>query len=364
MTSDGLYIGLMSGTSADGIDAVLVEFTESGFSLHATHNAPFTADFRQSLQQLMLAANCSLTTLGQLHQQLAQHYAAAVNTLITKADVNPQDIIAIGSHGQTVRHEPPSMATTAFSLQLGDPSTLAYLTGINVVADFRQADIAAGGEGAPLAAAFHHYAFGGQAGTAVLNLGGIANLTRLQDPLIAYDTGPASTLMDAWIQRHQNQPYDNNGDWARSGTANTQLLEQLLQHPYFADSPPKSTGFETFNIHWLEQQLAQIGPTIAPVDVQATLLELTVQTVCRDLQGITQLRVCGGGACNGYLLQRLQETSGINVSSTAVAGIAPQWMEACAFAWLARQYCRQQPGNITSVTGAGKPCILGGLYRC
>jgi anhydro-N-acetylmuramic acid kinase len=366
-----LYIGLMSGTSMDAIDAVLVDFAQ-GMRLRGTHSVPLPSELRQRLEALTQPGADEIERLGRLDVELGRLFADAAEGVLQSSGHHATQIRAIGSHGQTVRHRPQGDAP--FTLQIGDPNTIAEHTGICVVADFRRRDMAAGGQGAPLVPAFHVGMFGhAQQNRIVLNLGGIANVTVLPagQPKRAYgfDTGPANTLMDVWIQRHRQQPYDANGAWAASGKVHAALLEALLAHDYFSRPAPKSTGREDFHLAWLETQLARLLSAISiPIeDVQATLLELTAVSVAQAIQQTTltggELLLCGGGAHNTTLWQRLQNLlPGWTLHSTADFGLAPDWVEATAFAWLARQTLRGQPSNLPAVTGAAGLRVLGGIY--
>lgn len=361
------FIGLMSGTSMDALDATLVDFSSSNPALIATHNQPLDDELRQELLALAKAGSNELDRLAQLDVRLGRLNAQLCLQLLEKAGIKSSEVHAIGSHGQTVRHAPG--ATTPYTLQIGDPNTIAQLTGITTVADFRRRDLVVGGQGAPLVPAFHQELFrSSEKNRVILNIGGIANITVLpaapSQPAFGFDTGPGNMLMDAWIQLHQQQPYDENGSWARSGTVDAELLNQLLGDPYLSLSPPKSTGREQYNLHWLEQQMRGDHQ---PADVQATLCELTAASIAAALTKFTkqteEVFVCGGGARNGYLMERINcYLEGCRLSSTAELGIDPQWVEAMAFAWLARQTLRGLPGNLPAVTGATKPVILGGIY--
>lgn len=368
--SEALYIGLMSGTSLDGIDAALVNISNEGNTielLHATES-PIEATLKSELQKLCAPAENEIVRSGQASIEIAIAFSAAVKNLLKAANISAKQIAAIGSHGQTIRHHPE--AAFPFTVQIGDPSTIAELTGITTVADFRPRDMAAGGEGAPLAPAFHEQIFGSRSQHChVVNIGGIANLSVLDSrgPTRAFDTGPGNTLMDQWIQQHQQQKYDKNGHWASSGKSNAALLNKLLTEPYFHKPPPKSTGRELFNLPWLKKALQNISEEVSPADVQATLLQLTVQTISHDIlqyghnQG--EIFVCGGGSENIQLMEALQsQLPAHTVLSSDAAGVSSQYMEAMAFAWLAFRTHHQLTGNLPDVTGAGRAVILGGIY--
>ena len=365
------YIGLISGTSMDGIDAALLDGgAEPPRGLHYHHH-PYSASLRERLLNLAEDRSpFSLDDYGRLDSELGVQFARAALDLLEQARLPATQVRAIGSHGQTVRHRPGG--PNPFSLQIGDPNRIATLTGITTVADFRRRDLALGGEGAPLVPAFHHACLrSGDEDRVVLNLGGIANITLLpadQDaPVTGFDTGPANVLLDAWCQRHRQQPYDADGAWAARGTVQEGLLDVLLRHAYLARPAPKSTGREEFSLAWLEEQLAELGTVPSAGDVQATLAEYSARTVAAAIhlhaRATRRVLVCGGGAHNGDLLQRLQallpET---RVESTAMLGLDPDQVEALAFAWLARQTLEGRPGNLPKVTGATAPAVLGGIY--
>ncbi|MFP3874877.1 MAG: anhydro-N-acetylmuramic acid kinase [Thiohalophilus sp.] len=362
------YIGLMSGTSLDGIDAALLDFSAAP-SLLAHHSQPLPDALRQQLYQLQSPGQDELTTVMRLDVELGRLFAKAVQALLKKTGLSANRIAGIGSHGQTLRHYPdgPNPST----LQIGDPNLIAELTGITTIADLRRRDMAAGGQGAPLVPAFHAALFRHSSrNRAILNIGGIANLTLLpataKTPITGFDSGPGNGLMDAWIEQHQQQSYDRDGEWAASGHVHPGLLERLLHDPYFARTPPKSTGREYFNLSWLQAALEPFAD-LAPRDVQATLCELSARSIAEALQAtmqsVDEVLICGGGVHNRTLYQRLGELlTPARLASTAEAGLDPDWVEAAAFAWLARQTLAGQPGNLPSVTGASHPVVLGGIY--
>lgn len=362
------YIGLMSGTSLDGIDAALLDLRQRP-RLLAQHSHPLPDPLRQQLYQLQTPGENELSTMMRLDVELGRLFAEAVHALLAKADKRAGEIAAIGSHGQTLRHYPDG--PTPSTLQIGDPNLIAELTGITTVADLRRRDLAAGGQGAPLVPAFHAAMFRREGSNrAILNLGGIANLTLLpadsQAAVTGFDTGPGNGLLDAWIARHQQQRYDRDGEWAASGHCHPGLLERLLHDPYFARPPPKSTGREYFNLNWLHAALAPFAD-LASRDVQATLCELSARSIAEALQAtrdpVEEVLICGGGIHNRALYQRLEELlTPARVTSTAEAGLDPDWVEAAAFAWLAKQTLAGDPGNLPSVTGASHPVVLGGVY--
>ncbi|MGE0073395.1 MAG: anhydro-N-acetylmuramic acid kinase, partial [Thiomonas sp.] len=338
------FIGLMSGTSQDAIDGVLAEFApDRPARLLATCSAPIADDLHHQLEALQRPGGADLDLALRLHHLLGERFADCALQLLQSAALAPQSVRAIGCHGQTIRHAPTSPAP--HSLQIGNPALIAVRTGIATVADFRSTDVAAGGQGAPLAPAFHRAVFG-QTGRrrAVLNLGGIGNITLLGDETRGWDTGPGNVLLDGWAQRHLRQRYDDAGRFASAGKVNGALLSALLAHPFLARRPPKSTGREEFNLHWLDDVLGGL-PAFAPADVQATLAEFTATTVAdalRDEPELQELLVCGGGARNTDLMARIaRRLPDLRVGTTAEAGIDPQWVEALAFAWLARQRVRE-----------------------
>jgi anhydro-N-acetylmuramic acid kinase len=368
MPNERFFIGLISGTSLDGIDAALVDFSTGSPRLHSALHSPYSGPLLSELRSLCLPGNNEIDRLGELDRQVGLAFAEAAERLLSQAGLEADRIVAIGSHGQTVRHRPAN--NHPFSLQIGDPNTLAEHTGITTIADFRRRDIAAGGEGAPLVPAFHQALFQTpQQPKVVLNLGGIANITCLPPadagPVIGYDTGPANTLLDAWIARHRGQAFDTEGRWAASGQLNESLLEELLEEPFFDLPSPKSTGTEYFNLAWLEQHLPSTPP--APEDVQRTLAELTARSVAdairREGYQRDEVLVCGGGTHNRFLLDLLQrQLPEATVASVANYGLDPDWIEAMAFAWLARQTLAGLAGNLPSVTGASRAVPLGAIY--
>ena len=358
------YIGLISGTSMDGIDAALVQFEETSVDVIKTHEHSYPVQLRE---QLLLATRdpgaCTVDDVGQLDRWVGECFRDAANGLLEGSGVDATRIAAIGSHGQTIRHRPD--AAHPFTLQIGDPSIIAKGTGIRTVADFRRADMALGGQGAPLTPAFHEWLLNKPGlDQVVLNIGGIANITVLRGDAAdttGFDTGPGNTLLDAWISKHLQKPFDGDGQWAGQGKVDANLLAGLLSDPYFAASPPKSTGFEYFNIPWLE---AADLSACEPVDVQATLSALTADSVAAAIHQYggepSSVLVCGGGAHNSDLLQRLRTAlPGINIKTTESAGLDPDWVEAVAFAWLAMRNLQNLPGNLPSVTGASHAAILG-----
>ncbi|MBV1914957.1 MAG: anhydro-N-acetylmuramic acid kinase [Pseudomonadales bacterium] len=363
----------MSGTSLDALDCVAVDFGDQ-IRLLGTTNTTLTTEMRDKILRLCEGGYSSqpqpneLLSWAELDHQFAKLSAAAVNQLLQQLSIPPNQVCAIGSHGQTIRHFPDH--DSPHSLQLGDPNLIAELTGITTVADFRRRDIASGGQGAPLVPAFHQGVFRDTTtDRVILNIGGIANITVLPSdssrPTFGFDTGPGNTLMDSWIKRTRGVAYDHNGDWARSGRVNSQLLESMLSDNYFLKAPPKSTGRELFNLNWLNTQLAPFTD-IEAHNIQATLLELTAQSIATDINRSCEkgeVLVCGGGALNQHLFNTLKaKLPNHKIATTAVAGLDPLWVEATAFAWLAKQTIEHLAGNIPEVTGAAGPRILGGIY--
>ena len=368
MTADGYFIGLMSGTSLDGIDAALIHIENGHPTLVAAREHPWPEELRQRLLDLGPEAAIPLLELGQLDVLCGEAFALAVVGLLEESDHAPEEITAIGSHGQTIFHHPHPPAP--FSTQIGDPNVIAQRTGITTVADFRRRDLAAGGQGAPLVPLFHQQMFQDpERNRVILNIGGIANLTRLpaNEPAWAgFDSGPGNCLMDQWIRHHLGPPFDRNGQWAGSGKVLPELLDRLLEDPYFGQPPPKSTGTEHFSLEYLQRHLEALGQA-APEDVQATLLALTARTIAfhvtRWAPGTQEVLVCGGGCHNALLMAQLAAgLAPARVTTTAEAGVDPDWVEAMAFAWLAARTLSGQPGNLPSATGASRPVVLGGIY--
>lgn len=371
-TVSRIYLGLMSGTSVDAIDAALLQCSTQGMSLLATHEHAIPPTVRSEIIALSHSGGNEIERLGSLDRTLGELFAAAAGELLASANCPAESVTAIGSHGQTVRHRPPSAPPEAgapFTLQIGDPNSIAELTGITTVADFRRRDIACGGEGAPLAPAFHAAAFGANGVTrAIVNIGGIANLSLLsQRQLLAgFDTGPGNTLLDHWIARHQGLTHDAGGAWSTQGEPDQALLEALLKHPHLTLRGPRSTGKEAFNLAWLDAALSGL-PGLTPVQVQATLAEFTARTIAdavdRAEPAVTEVFVCGGGCHNQDLMGRLQRLlPGVTVGSTALLGIDPDWVEAAAFAWLASRTLDGLAGNAPAVTGAAGERVLGAVY--
>ena len=368
-----LYIGLMSGTSLDGVDGVLVDFDAPGAGLlrvvaHAHRR--FESGLGHELLALNAPGESELHRAALAGNALVRVYAEVVDALLAASGAPREQVRAIGAHGQTVRHRPREFDGLGYTVQLNNPALLAELTCIDVIADLRSRDVAAGGQGAPLVPAFHRAMFGRPDETiGVLNLGGIGNLTTLRadGSTIGFDSGPGNALMDHWCRLHTGQPYDADGAWAASGQVIDALLAGMRAEPYFALPPPKSTGRDLFNAAWLQAQLARCAPVPRPVDVQATLAELSAAACAADVlahaSDAHELLVCGGGAFNAELMRRLAaQLPGIDVLPTSARGLPADQVEGCAFAWLARAFMRREPANLPSVTGAVGPRVLGALY--
>ena len=359
-----LYIGLMSGTSLDGVDAVLVGFDQPKPTLITKFYLPFDDDLKGNLLALHLPAPNELHQAQIVGNQLAQQYATATATLLTQAKSSSKEVKAIGCHGQTIRHCPEH----GYTLQIGNAALLAELAGITVVSDFRSRDIAAGGQGAPLVPAFHDKVLRHpDIHRVIVNIGGISNLTDLS-PLVAtngFDCGPGNLLMDGWCMQHTGKPYDDNGAWAASGKLLPSLLKQMLEEPFFALPPPRSTGRDLFNMSWL---LGKLTGGERAEDVQATLLELTCQTIAQSIQqfcsGAREIYLCGGGAHNQALRNRLITLlTDCSIQTTDNLGIDSDFLEAIAFAWLAQQTLQGKPANLPLVTGAKHTCVLGAIHH-
>jgi anhydro-N-acetylmuramic acid kinase len=364
------FIGLMSGTSLDGVDGVLAQ-AEPGGPLRSAHHVhrPFPAALQAELLTLNRSGSNELHRAALAANALASTYAEVSAALLAQAGLAARAVRALGAHGQTVRHRPGEFDGHGYTLQLMNGALLAELTGIDVVCDFRSRDVAAGGQGAPLVPAFHAATFARPGSdVAVLNLGGIGNLTLLPatGPVRGFDCGPGNVLMDLWARQHLGQPCDEGGRWAAGGRVDATLLAALLAEPFFALPPPKSTGRDLFHAEWLQHHLA--SRSIAAQDVQATLAELTAATAVVALKAeataTAELLVCGGGAFNGHLMARIAAVAGpaVAVSSTQQKGLAPDQVEALAFAWLAQAFVEGRPGNLAAVTGARGPRLLGALY--
>lgn len=362
----GRYIGVMSGTSLDGVDVVLAAIDDKMVAQQASLTWPMPIALKEAVLSICQGQPLTLSQLGQLDTRLGKLFAEAVLALMAQEQLSAKDIVAIGCHGQTIWHEPTGDAP--HTLQIGDNNQIAALTGVTVVGDFRRRDIVLGGQGAPLVPAFHHALLAHPIERRiVLNIGGIANISLLfpDKPVRGYDTGPGNMLMDAWIWRQLGKPYDKDAQWASGGKVVLPLLQNMLSDPYFAAPAPKSTGREYFNYGWLERQLA-IFPALDPRDVETTLVELTAVTISEQVLlcgGCERLLVCGGGSRNPLLMARLSALlPGTEVTTTDEAGISGDDMEALAFAWLAWRTLAGLPGNLPSVTGASQASVLGAIY--
>jgi anhydro-N-acetylmuramic acid kinase len=361
----------MSGTSLDGVDGVLADFSGTRLTVLAHASAPLSQALTQELLSLNSPGPNELHRAALAANALVRVYAQVVADLLAKSGINSTDIAAIGAHGQTVRHRPQTFDGTGYTLQLNNPALLAELTGIDVIADFRSRDVAAGGQGAPLVPAFHQSVFGRAGETvAALNIGGMSNLTvlgpQLADDVLGFDCGPGNALMDAWCQQHLGQAFDADGAWAAAGRVHGGLLASLLSEPYFDQAAPKSTGRDLFNPAWLAGKLEPFAP-VAPEDVQATLTELTASSCASSVKryGLDSknLIVCGGGAFNGQLMARLQaHLPSLQVSSSRAHGLPPLQVEAAAFAWLARKTVLRETSSLKKVTGARGARVLGAIY--
>lgn len=370
-----LYIGLMSGTSMDAVDAALVDFSNPNPVLLATHKSVLSDELKNDLNNLCQTELLKITQFAELDVKLAHIFADTVVALLKKnASFSRSDILAIGSHGQTVFHYPQNRHP--FTLQIGDPNIIAEKTGITTIADFRRRDIAAGGQGAPLTPAFHNLIFRSKKeDRIVLNLGGIANITYLpanaKASIIGFDTGPANLLLDKWIQKHSQhqQWFDKDGTWAASTSYDKKLLEQFLSDSYFDLSPPKTTGHDYFNLTWLEKHLQLFNKKLPPATIQATLCELTAVSIARAIQRFIcgnndgSIILCGGGSKNTYLKARLEKhCQPYQICLSNTLGAPAEWVEAMAFAWFAKQTLEGKTSNLTEITGAKNPTVLGGIY--
>ena len=372
VSASELYIGLMSGTSLDGVDGVLVRWRrddDDAFEVRSFAHRPFAPALHDELLALNRSGVDEIHRAALAANALARAYAAVVSALLSQAGVAASDVVAVGAHGQTLRHRPGAFDGIGYTVQILDGALLAELTHIDIVCDLRARDVAAGGQGAPLVPAFHAACLADAAAVvAVLNVGGIANLTLLpaSGPVGGFDCGPGNLLMDLWCRRHLGRPYDAEGAWAAGGAVERDLLERWLAEPYFDRAPPKSTGRDLFDVAWLDAGLSDT--TRRPQDVMATLAELTVRgavdALARHAPRTTRLWVCGGGAFNAHLMRRLAALAGpgVSVQTSAAAGLPPDQVEALAFAWLARRFVQRRPGNLPAVTGARGARVLGALY--
>lgn len=366
-SSPRYFIGMMSGTSLDGVDAVLIQQSAHSVQQIAAHFVPYPQAYQQTLLALHQSAMNELHDSALMANRLAMLYASAVHQLLEKANIAADAITAIGCHGQTIRHCPDLTDGLSYTLQIGNLARLAEHTGITVIGDFRSRDIAAGGQGAPLVPAFHQAVFADtQHNRAIINIGGIANISWLpsQGTVTGFDSGPGNMLLDQWTQQHTGHAYDADGAWAATGSVNQPLLQAMLAEPYLHLPPPKSTGRDLFNHDWLAHHL-HAHPD-SPHNIARSLLELTAQTIADALKAycpaVDALFACGGGVHNGLLMSRIEALSGMPVQKTDVLGIGADWVEAVAFAWLAQRCLDGLSGNLPAVTGAAGPRILGAIY--
>ncbi len=372
-----MFVGVMTGTSVDGLDIAAIEVDlDEKIEFIASETTAFPIDLRENLLALSKAEATSISSYGKLDAALGKFIGNSVNSFLRRFGIDPKDVRAIGSHGQTIRHQPPGTHgkdEQSFTLQIGDPNQIAHITKVITIADFRRMDIAAGGQGAPLVPLFHQRILKKQSSdTALVNIGGIANITYIEEVLHGYDIGPGNCLVDAWCQRNLNKPYDDQGNWARTGTLNDQLLKRLLNEPYFSVQPPKSTGKELFNLDWLKKNTTEYHlERMNSQDVQRTLLELTAVTISKSLKNapnVSNVIVCGGGRSNEFLMERisslldLEDKDGYVLDASERWGIDGDSLEASAFAWLAFRRLNNLVGAVPSVTGAKKPSILGAIY--
>lgn len=369
--SKRLFIGLMSGTSLNSIDCGVFAFDKAGVTLIATSEYPLPPEIRKELFSLCASGKDEIHRMAMVDRRLGELFANAVNSLLETSRLSSSQICAIGSHGQTIRHKPDAYpGEPAYTLQIGDPNTIAALTGITTVSDFRRRDIALGGQGAPLAPAFHRFAFSSdERDRCVVNVGGIANLTWLakQGTIVGFDTGPGNVLMDMWINEHKGLPYDDQGKWASSGKINTRLLASLMDEPFLKRPPPKSTGRELFNLDWLKHRLNTLT-NLKPEDVMTTLVEFTALCVVKGIHSLNDagdldVYVCGGGAHNTHLMQTLQTHLGkVRVNTTECLGIPADWVEAATFAWLALNAVDGIALDLSPITGSASSVRCGGIY--
>ncbi|MDH5231792.1 MAG: anhydro-N-acetylmuramic acid kinase [Gammaproteobacteria bacterium] len=360
------YIGLMSGTSIDAIDACLIQTSNDSIRTIASYSLPFDTKLRDQLNDLCVPGDNEIERIADIENPLTDAYAQAVQQLLNKVSISSDQIRAIGCHGQTIRHRPEK----SYTLQLVNPSRLAINSGIATISDFRRADMAVGGQGAPLVPLFHQYLFADPNQIRViLNLGGIANITALapNKPPRGWDTGPANGLMNQWIKEHQSLAYDANGDWAAGGQVDSLLLDALLDDDYFKLAPPKSTGREYFNLAWLNERFQHTSGKIDPQNIQTSLCELSAQTIAEQIKqhvsNAQALIVCGGGVHNQFLMQRIKtHLPSVNIKSAAEYAVDPDFVEAACFAWLAKQHVQQHALDMRFITGQQQPVILGGYY--
>ena len=372
-----MFVGVMTGTSVDGLDMAAIEIDlDEKIEFIASETTAYPPDLRENLLALSQAEAASISSYGELDAALGKFIGNSVNSFLRKFGIDSKEVQAIGSHGQTIRHQPPGMTGNgeqSFTLQIGDPNQIAYITRVITIADFRRMDIAAGGQGAPLVPLFHQRILKKQSSdTALVNIGGIANITYVEETLLGYDIGPGNCLVDAWCQKKLNKPYDDKGHWARTGKLNDQLLKRLLNEPYFYLEPPKSTGKELFNLAWLKKNAIEYQlERMSSQDIQRTLLELTAVTISKSMKKtpkVSNVIVCGGGRRNEFLMERISSLLNLEDKGRYVVDASEHWgidgdsLEASAFAWLAFRRLNNLVGAVPSVTGAKKPSVLGAVY--
>ena len=372
-----MFVGVMTGTSVDGLDIAAIEIDlDEKIKFIASETTAYPPDLRKNLLALSQAEAASISSYGELDAALGKFIGKSVNSFLRKFGIDSKKVRAIGSHGQTIRHQPPGTTGNgeqSFTLQIGDPNQIAYITRVITIADFRRMDIAAGGQGAPLVPLFHQRILKKQSpDTVLVNIGGIANITCVKETLLGFDIGPGNCLVDAWCQTKLNKPFDDKGHWARTGKLNDQLLKRLLTEPYFYLEPPKSTGKELFNLDWLKKNASEYQlQRMSSQDIQRTLLELTAVTVAKSVKNtpkVSNVIVCGGGRRNEFLMERISSLLNLEDKGGYVLGASEHWgidgdsLEASAFAWLAFRRLNNLVGAVPSVTGAKKPSILGAVY--
>jgi len=358
------FIGLMSGTSADSVDTVLLSISEERIQSLGTYNHPIPGKVKKSIYESVYSENLDKNMINKLDMLLGKIFSEAVNELLIQECLSSKDIQAIGSHGQTIKHSPNS--PTPFSLQIGNAQLLANLTSIKTVSDFRSDDISAGGQGAPITPIFNEYAFSSKSKRVIINIGGITNITLLENKTqtTGYDTGPGNCLMDSWARENEVGNYDEGGNWANAGTVNPSLLKLMLEEDYFNKPSPKSTGPDFFNLEWVKNIIDKSGEKLTPEDLQSTLLELTVKSLTKELKGLgivksDGLYFCGGGIHNKSLMKRIKKDSGFKVHTTADIGVDPDYLEATSFAWFAAQRLKGRRFDLSKVTGSNREVFLG-----
>ena len=368
MSAAAIYLGLMSGTSIDSIDAAAMTFNGGKLQLLGTYSQPIPEQLKLQVIDLCQPGTDSVQLLCETDNQLGELFAEAAMALMSAEKITSDQVVAIGSHGQTIRHSPPATGAIPFSQQIGDANIIAARTGCKVVADFRRKDMALGGHGAPLVPAFHKTLFSDpHTNRVIANIGGISNITALarDGGCYGFDTGPGNLLLDVWCSKHTGNSFDDGGAWGATGQVNLKLLEQLMTHPFLSQPAPKSTGREIFNLAWLESQLS--GCSLTAEDIQATLVSFTAESLANAINGldesVDEVYACGGGVFNYQLMLELQAALGSTpLNSTQCLGLDPTWVEACAFGWLAYQRINKLAGNLPSVTGASRETVLGALY--